>query len=136
MATDVTGRGRQLFRRQRQTVQTQERQLVPVPSLEHDLIILNMEKAASSQAERVPPLKYGPLPIFEQVLHDTRHLGCGEFFGKLGSNRISSSNRRTRSLMVHSSLAVVARKQISVSLIKRLDPRRHHFTRPHDTRTF
>ena len=39
----------------------EERQLVPVPALEDDLVIDNMEESAAPKSQRITPLEDGPL---------------------------------------------------------------------------
>ena len=55
----------------------QERELVPISSLEYDLIVLHMEKTASAKSERIFPFQYGPLSVFEDIYHE-QTIAAGE----------------------------------------------------------
>jgi hypothetical protein len=51
-------------------MQPEEREFVPVATLEHDLTISDVEKAAASKPLRITPLQDGPLAILKQVLRN------------------------------------------------------------------
>jgi hypothetical protein len=53
------------MRLHRQTVELQERQLVPVSSLKNDLAVANLKEPASAQTPRVAPFENCPVSIFE-----------------------------------------------------------------------
>src|SRR5215475_12883143 len=50
---------------QRQTVEPEERQLVPIASLERDLAVDNVKEAAASQSIRIAPFEDRPFAVFE-----------------------------------------------------------------------
>jgi len=60
----------------------QERELVPISSLEYDFIVLHMKKTASAKSERIFPLQYGPLSVFEDIFHDADHFGRRKLVGE------------------------------------------------------
>ena len=61
---------------QRQALLPKKRQLVPVAALELDLVILDVEEPASSQAKWVTPFKDGPVSVLKEVVDDADHV-CG-----------------------------------------------------------
>src|SRR5262245_4384501 len=73
LCSQVEGLG--VITRDWQTLLPQERQLVPVTALEHDLVSDDMEEATSAKPQRIPPLKDGPFTIFEDLLDEALHLG-------------------------------------------------------------
>ena len=58
---------------QRQALRAQEGELVPVPALEHEPVVADLEEPATAQAERLAPLQDGLLAVFEDLLDDTPH---------------------------------------------------------------
>src|SRR5262245_1043691 len=112
--TSARWKGQASLFRKRQTVLTQERQFVPVSTLEHDLVGNDVEEAAAAQAQRIPPLEYGPLTVFKDVLDDAYHLGRGEPVREHPTNRGAPAYRCFGDLVVYRIFGVEGSQTISV----------------------
>lgn len=60
-------------------MEPKERELVPIPALEHDFPVNDMEETAAPQAKWIAPFEDGPLTVLEDVLYDIHHIGLSEF---------------------------------------------------------
>src|SRR5690606_32997415 len=85
----------------REPVQAEERELVPVPPLEHDLPVYDVEEPAAAEAERVPPLEDRPRPVLEQVLDEARHVGRRELALERGPDGLPALDGLLGHLVVH-----------------------------------
>src|SRR5262245_26676411 len=107
-------RGRMSPRRKRQVVQTEKRQLVPVPSLELNERISDMEEPTAAKTARISPFENGPFAILEEILHDAHHLGSRELARKHCPDLIPAVDRVLRHLMVDGELRVKSAEPIDV----------------------
>ena len=53
-------------------------QLIPIATLENNLILLNLEKSAASQIKRIAPFQNRPLAVLKDVFDDADHFGGGK----------------------------------------------------------
>src|SRR5215813_7054466 len=115
----------------RQALETEERELVPIAALEHDLIGDDVEEAAPAKAQRIPPLQNCPLALFENALRNAHHLGGREAGCKHLADRGLPAYRRLCDLVVYSILGVERSQCVRVRTIERFHPQSHELARFH-----
>lgn len=86
--------------RNRNALQPEERQLIEITALEHDLIVAHVEKAAAAKTVGIAPLQGRPLAVAEQVLDDAGHLRAAEFDLEHSPDRVAADPRRHDHLVV------------------------------------
>lgn len=64
--------------RQRQILQAEEGEFVPITALKNYLIILHMKKSAAAQSVRVFPFQHCPLPVLKEIFFNSDHLRMSE----------------------------------------------------------
>lgn len=106
----------------------QERQFVPIASLEHDLASNYMKEATASKAQRIAPLKNGPLSFFEDVFHDTNHVGRSECGVKHLSDGRSTLYGRFGDLVVHGVFRIESCELLNVRTVEGVDPSSNKLT--------
>src|SRR5690606_3359142 len=107
----------------REPVQAEERELVPVPPLEHDLPVYDVEEPAAAEAERVPPLEDRPRPVLEQVLDEARHVGRRELALERGPDGLPALDGLLGHLVVHGAGRVEGGEALDVAVVEGGDPR-------------
>ena len=116
---------------QRQAVEAQKRQLVPIATLEGDPSIDHVKEATPPQSERVTPLEHRPFPFFEDVLDDEYHL-CRSKAGRENlANSGTAFDRSLSNLVVHRVLGVETRECVYVGSIESLNPGVNELARVH-----
>jgi hypothetical protein len=108
--------------RQRKPLEPKERELIPVPALEHDFTVNDMEEAAASQAKWITPFEDGPLTVLEDVLHDTHHIGLSEFGCKHPPDGLAAYHGLLGHLMIRGILTVEVRQGVDIAAIKSINP--------------
>src|SRR5262245_11215912 len=113
-------------------MQPQERQLVPVASLELDKRIPHMEETAPTKSKGVPPLQNRPLAILEQILDEAHHLRSRELACKHLATGCPTFDRRLCHLMVNRRLTVETGQRFYVGPVEGFDPRLDDLFGAHD----
>ena len=120
-----------LLARQRQTVEAQKCQLVPIATLEGDPSINHVKEATPPQSERVTPLENRPFAFFEDVLDDANHLRRSKAGSEHLANGGTALDRSLSNLMVHGVISVETRECVYVGSIESLNPGVNKLARVH-----
>lgn len=108
--------------RYRHALRAQECQLVPIATLENDLVILDVKEPASPQPERIPPFENRPVTVFENVFNDAYHLRIGEPVGEHLPDRVSAIDGRLGYLVVHRMLGVEGYECVDIRSVEGIHP--------------
>ena len=111
-----------LLCRKRQTVLPEEGQLVEVTSLEDDLIVEDLEEAATTQSRWVSPFQNRPVPVLKDVLDLAHHRRATELALKHLPNSVPPDDRFPDHLMIDRIFSVELRYRFGVGAIERRHP--------------
>jgi hypothetical protein len=111
-----------LLCRKRQALLPEEGQLVEVTSLEDDLLVDDLEEAATTQSLRVSPFQNRPVPVLKDVLDLTHHRRATELALEHLPNSIPADDRFPDHLMIDRIFSVELRDRFGVGAIERGDP--------------
>src|SRR5262245_8919142 len=101
-----------------QSVQFQERQLVPISALERDLVGLNLKEAATTQAEGVAPFENRPIAVFEKIFDAAHHRGGRKLSFEHRADGFTAVHRIVRDLMVDRVVRVQRRDSIGIAAVE------------------
>ena len=110
----------------------EERELVPVASLEPDFSVYHVEEAAPAKAQRIAPFQDGPLPFFEDVFNDANHIRRSEPGDKHGPDRVPPHNRGFSDLMVDGLFRIETGQRIDICTVECFDPGLNEMAWLHD----
>jgi hypothetical protein len=80
----------------------EERELVPVATLESDTTVMHGEEPAAAEAQRIAPFKRDNIASFVDGFDDANHVSSRKLPLEHGSDCVAASNWILCHLMVHS----------------------------------
>ena len=100
-------------------MESQERELVPIPALECGARVAHGEETTPPQAERIAPLENRDGPGVMDDLGDTGHFRRGELPGEHLADGVATLHRALGDLMVHGVVVIEGGEPIRVGGVDR-----------------
>jgi hypothetical protein len=100
----------------------EERELVPVATLEGDTTVMHGEEPAAAEAQRIAPFKRNNIASLMDGFDDASHVSSRKLSLEHGPDRVAALNWILCYLMVHSILMVEVGQAIRIDCVKLFDP--------------
>jgi hypothetical protein len=110
----------------------QKAELVPVAALKRDLVLNDVEEAATPETKGIAPLQNRPFAVLKDVLNDAYHLRCGEFCREHLLNCRATHYRSLCHLVIGGIFAIHSSERRHVGAIKGFDPGLDQLPRLHE----
>ena len=110
---------------------SQERELVPVPTLEGDTSVAHGEEPATAEAQRIAPFQRDDIAGFVERVHNARHVGRREFPLEHCPDGVAPLDRLLRHLMVDGVRMVEISQSVCIGGVEHLDPAFDDLARQH-----